>query len=77
MVRATNEQRNRYGRQDAANSVSLANPIHNNWRAPSGALRHHDKAYVDGYVNTWKAKTGETLTVIVDNCWTAFQGGSI
>jgi hypothetical protein len=63
----TNEQRNKWGRQDATNSVSLAYPIHYNWRAPSGELRHHDKAYVDGYVNAWKAKTGKSLIVHIDH----------
>ena len=64
-MRYTNEQRHKWGRQDASNSVSMANPIHNNWRAPSGELRHHDSAYVDGYVKAWEAKTGERLIVIV------------
>jgi hypothetical protein len=66
-MRATNEERNRWGRHDAANSVSMANPIHNNWRTPSGVLRHHDKPYVDGYVKTWQAKTGELLVVTIEH----------
>lgn len=66
-MKHTNEQRNKWGRHDAINSVTMANPIHNNWRSPSGVLRHHDAAYVDGYVKAWKAKTGETLMILIDH----------
>lgn len=58
-----NALREKWGRNDANNGQTMAKPIHENWRNEKGVLCHFDSAYVKGYVDAWKARTGKLLIV--------------